>query len=136
MLPAYIGKGEALIRLKLFDEALAIFHELLFKDPKFVPALFFVGGTYIEMADYYKDDIYLAQAAEFFNKVLEIDPNHIDSLANIAFIKAKNGDFEAFEREFRRLNDEYPEQKELIHIYLNKSLGKLDYSKSLNDIIG
>ena len=136
MLPAYIGKGEALIRLKNFDEALSVFHELLFKDPKLVTALFFVGGTYIEMADYYKDDKYLAQAEEFFNKVLEIEPNHIDSLANIAFIKAKNGDVEFFEREFKRLNNEYPDQKELICIYLNKSLQKLDYKKSLNDIIG
>ena len=136
LLPAYIGKGEALIRLKNFDEALPVFYEVLFKVPNFVPALFLLGGTYLEMYDYYNDDNYLAQAAEFFDKVIEIEADHIDSLANIAYIKAKHGDFEAFENEFRRLNHEYPEKKGLIHIYLNKSLAKLGSDKSLNDIIG
>lgn len=135
MLPAYIGKGEALIRLKNFDEALSVFNQVLFKAPNLIPALFLIGGTYIKMADFNKDDGYLTQAAEFFNKVLAIEPHHIDSLANLAYIKAKNGDFEAFEREFKRLNDEYPAQKELIKIYLGKSLEKLDYGKKLNDII-
>ena len=109
---------------------------MLFKVPNFVPALFLLGGTYLEMSDYYNDDNYLAQAADFFNKVIEIEPDHIDSLANIAYIKAKQGDFKVFEHEFRRLNNEYPEKKELIHIYLNKSLTKLGSDKSLNDIIG
>jgi hypothetical protein len=53
----------------------------------------------------------------------------------MAYIKAKNGDFQGFEQDFRRLNDEYPAQKELINIYLGKSLEKLNYSKNLNDII-
>lgn len=126
MLPAYIGKSEALIRLKNFDKALSILNEILFKVPDFVPALFLIGGTYIEMADYYKDENYLTQAAEFLNKVLEVEPNHIDSLANIAYIKAKKGDFEFFESEFRRLDDEFPDQRELIHLYLDKSLEKLN----------
>jgi len=136
MIPAYIGKGEALIRLKNFEEALAVFHETLFKIPNLVPALFLIGGAYIEMADYYNENNYLEHAAEFFNKVIQIEPNHIDSLSNLAYLKAKNGDFEAFEQDFKRLHDEYPEQRELIRIYLVKSLEKLHYEKSLNDIIG
>lgn len=127
--PAYIGKGEALIRLKNYEEAMGVLNEVMFKSPNLVPAMFLIGGTYVEMADqitdHDKNDEYLLKAKEYFEKVLQIDPNHIDSLANMAYIRGKNGDKEAFEREFQRLAYEYPDQKELLNIYLQKSLDKL-----------
>ncbi len=135
MFTAYIGKSEVFIRLKKFEDAIAVLNEVLFRSPNLVQALFLIGGTYIEMADYNKDENYLQKSAEFFNKVLEIDPHHIDSLSNIAYLKAKNGDFEGFENEFRRLNSEYPHKRDLVSIYLDMCLKKLDYGKSVGEII-
>jgi len=135
ILPAYIGKAETLIKLKKFNEAINTLNEVLFRSPNLIQAMFLLGGTFIELAEVNKEFDYLVKASEIFNKILEADPHHLDSLANLAFIKAKNGDCESFENEFRRLNSQYPDKNELIRIYLNKCIEKLGYNKSADEIL-
>ncbi len=135
MYTAHIAKGESLLRLKRLEEALNVFNEVFFKEPKIAENLLLLGSTYIELAERDNNEIYYRQAVEFINKALEINSSYITCYTQLAYIKAKQGDFESFENEFKRLAHEYPEQEELIRLFLNECLEKLDYDKSLNDIL-
>jgi tetratricopeptide (TPR) repeat protein len=133
---AYIGRGEILINLKRFQEAISNFNAVLLMQPDMIVALFLLGVTYVEMADYQENKQFYSNALECFNNVLKIEPDHIDSLANCAYISARLGNFEKFEKDFNHLVKNYPDDHDIIFQYLDVCIKKLNYSKSTNDIIG
>ena len=136
MIDAQIGKGEILIRLKRFEEALTVFNHMLTQYPKFLPAIFLLGVTYIELADHNQDTTKYRNALECLNKAIGIDPNHIHSLANIIYVMGRLGNLESFETGFKKLAETYPDQRGIIYQYLAVSLHKLNHPKSVRDILG
>ncbi|MEI7474911.1 MAG: tetratricopeptide repeat protein [bacterium] len=132
----HIAKGEALIKLKRYNEAITIYNEILAKAPDFVVAIFMLGVTYVEMADDTGNTSLYSNARECFNKTLNLNHNHVESYANLAYIKAKLGDFDGFERDYRKLYSEHIESRAIILEYLIASVTKLKYQKHIKEIIG
>lgn len=132
---AYIGKGEVLIRLKKFNESITVLNELLSKNPNEIPAVFMLGVAFTEAADQSKDTFKYNNALECYNKVLKINPAHIESMANIIYVKARLGDLVQFETEFKKLIRNYPEHRDIIYSYLDVSIQKLEYPKNISNFL-
>lgn len=134
-LGAYIGKGEVFVKLKRFDEALSIFNDILIKFPNNYLAYFLSGATYVEIADTKKEMDKFEHAIYYIEKALAINPDHIDSRANLIYISARIGNSETLEKEFKSLYKTYPNNRDIIYTYLKIIVEKLNYPKKAEDIL-
>ena len=135
LLPSYIGKAEVLIKLNKFDEAINTLTEVLSKDSNFISAIFLLGVVYLERGDVNSDSSDYHKSMELFKKALEINNHHVDSLANIAYLNARMDNNDQFEEEFRKLFVNYPDHRDIIYNYLSISLKKLNYGKTMENLL-
>ena len=83
-----ISLGQKLIREKKFKKAENIFLDLLGNGNKTSRIYFFLGLIYFELNNYEKSIFY-------YNKSLKLDPNSIEVLLNLAYVKESFGQIES-----------------------------------------
>jgi len=84
-------KALGLMKTKSFDEAHTIFTNLTTVYPN-------LAGAYVNLAFIYKAKSDEDKAELYINKALEINPNNIDALIQIAASSQKKGEFKEVER--------------------------------------
>jgi len=97
--------GELLVKFQAYEDAVEYLQRLTELKSDDLYAWFYLGVCYTQLKDYKK-------AADVYeNKVLQLDPEYIDAMTNLAFIYSELGDKEKSLEYIRRVN-ELKKQKE------------------------
>lgn len=91
---------------KNYDQAIALFEQLLQKNPNNVTVHHFLGNAYFRKKRYSK-------ASQQYEKVLTIDPQNADAFENLGVIYANQGDFSHAIRHWENLLRIAPHRKDI-----------------------
>ena len=93
---------------KKYDEAIAIYEELLDIDPSNVSALTMMANSYIKKGDQ-------ANAIETFKKILQAEPENKSALTQVAYHELQEGNTENALRHFKKLRKLEPKNVDYLY---------------------
>jgi tetratricopeptide (TPR) repeat protein len=127
-----IGQGEIYLKQEDTTRAQDALLWVLTRDDHCIPALFLMGLTLIRKAEQQAQDPLLYQDALFyFERVISIAPDHLDSWANRAYIQGRLESVEAMNSEFERLSARYDgDLKSVVLFYWAKTLEQFNLSEA------
>ena len=101
------NKGLLALYVENYDEAIANFRKMLAIDPSFSECYFNIGNTYVAMYDdnaskYTKDTI-IERSIENFQKAVDLQPDYVPALYNLALGYKMKGDVETAKKLLKKV---------------------------------
>ena len=123
------------VRIASKEKSIEVLNSLLNKFPNLIDGLYLLAKSFTNKAELTDSKENCQFALEIYDKVLKIEPNHVDTLAKSAYIKGRLGNLKVLKSEFKNLLKNFPDKQESIKAHLEYSLKKLDISMSLAEFI-
>lgn len=132
---AYFCKADIFLHTKNYEKLKELLLNIENNFSESVKTLHFLGLTYVDIGDYYKDNEYYNQAIKYFNKAIEKGGETLAIKANLAYLEARFENKEGFIEGFKNIFKEYFDKKDVVEKYFKSAIEKLDFGQEFDNLV-